>query len=116
MEWNNIRLTQGRLPETSTEVVLSSACLEDGAAVKLGDTLDAAFFTRTITGTQDGETKKTYFPDFGLEIDTGATRDLPLTFPYFPENPSFRIDKVWNGRAGQYTVVGFIETPGFEPG
>ena len=116
LEWNNIRLTQGRLPETSKEVVLSSACLEDGAAVKLGDTLDAAFFTRSITGLDDGETKTTYFPAFGLEIDTGATRDLPLTFPYFPENPSFRIDKVWNGRAGQYTVVGFIETPGFEPG
>lgn len=115
MDWNNIRLTQGRLPENSRELVLSSACLEDGASVQLGDTLDAAFFTRTITGIQDGETAKTFFPAFGLVITPGECKDLSLTFPHYQESDSFRIDKVWTGETARYTVVGFIETPGFEP-
>lgn len=115
MDWNNIRLTQGRLPENSRELVLSGACLEDGSSVQLGDVLDAAFFTRTITGIQDGATTKTFFPAFGMVIAPGECKELSLTFPHYQENDSFRIDKIWTGETARYTVVGFIETPGFEP-
>ena len=94
MSWNNIRLTQGRLPETSGELLLSSACLEDGSGVKLGDSVDAAFFQRSITGLSSGETTQSYFPAFSLVVAAGETKDLPLTFPYFPENDSFRIDRL----------------------
>lgn len=116
MSWNNIRLTQGRLPENSGEIVLSSACQEDGSGVALGDRLDASFFQRSITGIQDGETVETYFPAFSLVVASGETKDLPLTFPYFPENDSFRIDRLWTGQTASYTVVGFMEPPAFEPG
>ena len=115
MSWNNIRLTQGRLPETSGELLLSSACLEDGSGVKLGDSVDAAFFQRSITGLSSGETTQLYFPAFSLVVAAGETKDLPLTFPYFPENDSFRIDRLWTGQTASYTVVGFMEPPAFEP-
>lgn len=115
MDWNNLRLTQGRLPGNSGELVLSEACRADGSSVQLGDRIDAAFFQRSITGIQDGETTKTYFPFFSLEIAPGETKDLSLTFPHFPPNDSFRIDQLWTGQTAGYTVVGFIETPSFEP-
>lgn len=115
LTWNNIRVTEGRMPSHSGELVLSESCRADGSAVQLGDRIDAAFFQRSITGIQDGQTIKTYFPFFSLEIASGETKDLPLSFPHYEETDSFRIDQLWTGRTGSYTVVGFIETPPFEP-
>ncbi len=115
ISWNNIRLTEGRLPENSGEIVLSSACLKDGSGVTLGDSIDARFFQRSITGLPGTDTTKTYFPALSLEIARGKTKDLPLTFPHFPENNDFRIDLLWTGQRGHYTVVGFMEPPSFEP-
>ena len=115
ISWNNIRLTEGRLPENGGEILLSSACLKDGSGVTLGDSIDARFFQRSITGLPGADTTKTYFPALSLEIARGETKDLPLTFPHFPENIDFRIDLLWTGQRGHYTVVGFMEPPSFEP-
>lgn len=115
MTWNNLRIAEGRMPENGGEIVLSQAVREDGSDIQIGDTLDAVFFQRSITGTQTDGTIATYFPTFSLEVHPGETKDLDLTFPYYAPNDSFRIDQLWTGSSGHYTVVGFLEPPSFEP-
>lgn len=114
-DWYHVNLTEGRLPENEKEIILSNACLQDGAKVKLGDQIDAKFFRRTFTGIQEDPDIKTIFPTFDFfEIPFGETVAAPEQFPYYATNASFQENRELTGWSGQYTVVGFMETPIYE--
>lgn len=112
-DWMNIELAEGRLPENSSEIVLSESAVKDGAGVKLGDRISGELFRRSITGI-DEEVKKTVFPFFNLTLKYGETVEVPQNFPYYRENKSFRENKLFTGETGVYEVVGIIKKPGFE--
>ncbi|MCM1497991.1 MAG: ABC transporter permease [Clostridium sp.] len=113
-DWYNIKLIRGRLPENAEEIVISVACLDDGADIQIGDTIEAAYFHRTLTGTQTDGANQTVFPYYNLVIGKGDTTAAPLDFPYYGENESFRENKEMTGKEGHYTVTGIIEVPFFE--
>jgi len=113
-DWYNIKLLSGRLPERADELVLSAACLDDGADIKPGDIVDAAFFERSVTGIQKNGEKRTIFPYYDLEVKKGETVKVPENFPYFGKNESFLENIEMTGKQKSYTVVGFVETPSFE--
>lgn len=114
-DWYHVNLTDGRLPENEKEIILSNACLQDGAEIKPGDQIDAAFFRRTFTGIQEDPDVKSIFPTYNFfEIPQGETVDAPEQFPYYAPNSSFRENREMTGRTGRYTVVGFMETPIYE--
>ncbi|MDO4322320.1 MAG: FtsX-like permease family protein [Lachnospiraceae bacterium] len=112
-DWMNIRVLEGRLPESETELIVSQSALEDGAALAVGDTVEAAFFERSVTGT-DSQMEKTVFPFYELTLAYGETKAVPESFPYFGENESFRENKEYTGQKGTYKVVGIMETPSYE--
>lgn len=111
----NIQPVEGRLPENDREIVISNTAVKDGAALQIGDTVEANYFDRSITGI-DPELSETVFPFYSLSVSYDETLELPVNFPYYPENDSFRIDKNDKGTGGTYTVVGIIESPYFENG
>ena len=112
-ELTNIHVTQGRLPENEKEIIISQTALTDGSSVKIGDVMQAKFFDRSITGI-NAELSESVFPYFGVSVKYGETVDVPLNFPYYPENDDFRQNKEYRGTSGSYTVVGFMEPPAFE--
>ena len=112
-ELTNIHVTQGRLPENEKEIIISKTTLTDGSSVKIGDVMQAKFFDRSITGI-NAELSESVFPYFGVSVKYGETVDVPLNFPYYPENDDFRQNKEYRGTSGSYTVVGFMEPPAFE--
>lgn len=111
----NITLAEGRLPENEHEILISKAAIEDGADIKIGDSISSDLFAMTITGT-DPKLSGTAFPFYGIELHYGETIETPIGFPFYGENASksFRQGKAPNGRHGEYTVVGIMERPYFE--
>ena len=112
-ELANIHVTQGRLPENEKEIIISETALTDGSHIKIGDVMQAKYFDRSITGI-NAELSESVFPYFGVSVKYGETVDVPLNFPYYPENDDFRQNKEYRGTSGTYTVVGFMEPPAFE--
>ena len=47
-ELMNIKVKEGRYPKNSDEVIISEIALNEGADIKLGDTIEADFFDRYI--------------------------------------------------------------------
>ncbi len=113
-DWYNIQTVSGRLPKSPDEIVLSEACLKDGSAVQIGDTIQANFFNRSITGIQKDGTKSTVFPFFQLEIKKGETIVPPQNFFYTSEAMGFQENKEYTDHRQNYTIVGFIQTPNYE--
>lgn len=113
-DWMNIKLTEGKLPQSPDEILLSESVREDGAAVQIGDTIAAEFFDRSITGINEGVT--TTFPFYEITLDYGETLEVPENFPYYGENDSFQENKNYKDIRKEYTVVGFMESPGYETG
>ncbi|MDE5872563.1 MAG: FtsX-like permease family protein [Lachnospiraceae bacterium] len=110
----NIKLVEGRLPENSDEIVLSHACVNDGAKVEIGDKIDAGYFNRTITGKQQDGAEQTVFPFYQFEISNGETVTPPQDFFYLGDNDNFQENKEYTGDSAVYTVVGFMEMPFYE--
>lgn len=114
-DWYRVKLTEGRLPQNPHEIILSSACLTDGSGIQAGDTIEAEFFHRTITGLRKNtkeKTEKIVFPNYNfLEISPGQTVEAPEQFPYFEPNQDFRMNKEMTGKSEVYTVTGFMEIP-----
>ena len=110
----NIKPVEGRLPENSDEIVLSNACVIDGAKVKIGDKIDAGYFNRTITGKQKDGTEQTVFPFYEFEISNGETVTPPQDFFYLGNDDDFLENKEYTGDSAVYTVVGFMEIPVYE--
>lgn len=109
-DWMNIELTRGHLPEEAGELVLSEAALQDGALVEIGDTIEAEYFDRTITGLQN----ETWFPFSHVRVSEGETVPVPENFPYYGENESFRENREFTGETQTFQIVGFIAPPAFE--
>ncbi len=109
----NIHAVEGRLPEKESEIVISTAALEDGAEIKIGDTLSAACFERYLEKDEANGTI-TQFPAFGIVLNPGEKIEVPQNFPYFGSNEDFAEVHESTGFEQTYTVVGFIEPPFFE--
>ncbi len=114
-DWNNIEVLEGRLPESSNEVIVSIDARNDGASIALGDTVTVECFERFIQN--NGDTG-TYFPFLQLDLPKGETTEVPLQFPYFTPDSSFYSKHVEihedNGFSNTYTIVGFMAPPSFE--
>ncbi|MCM1083807.1 MAG: ABC transporter permease [Clostridium sp.] len=110
----NIKLAKGRLPENSDEIVLSYACVSDGAELEIGDKIDAEYFNRTITGKQQDGAEGSIFPFYELEIKNGETVTPPQDFFYLGDDDNFQENKEYLGESVTYTVVGFMEIPFYE--
>ena len=80
----NITLKEGRLPEKKGEIVISQKAIEDGAKVSVGDTFEAEYFERTVTGIQEGVTS--IFPFSSLKLEYGETKKVSQEFPFYEEN------------------------------
>lgn len=113
-DWMNIELKEGRFPKNGSELLLSESVLKDGAEIKIGDTVSAEFFNRSITGIgKKGE--KTVFPFWNIKVEAGKTVEVPQDFPFYgEENPSIRENREYTGKKQTYKIVGIMETPGFE--
>ncbi|MCR5328203.1 MAG: ABC transporter permease [Saccharofermentans sp.] len=120
MDWMNIKVVEGRLPQNGDEIVISESAIEDGSAVKIGDTIDCETFQRYMSCTAEGVSTVFQYPMF--EIPAGETVEVPYNMFYFvpgtEEGDKFyeTHDEIHEptGFAGKYTVVGIIETPVFE--
>ncbi len=113
-DWYNINLIKGRLPEKADEIIVSAACLDDGAKLKIGDVIDAALFERTITGIHKNGMKGSVFPYYQLEIKRGETITPPQNFMYLGNYEDFQENREYTGQEKRYTVVGFMEVPFYE--
>lgn len=111
-DWLNIKLKSGRLPKNADEIVISDAILADGGNIRVGDTIKAEYFIRSITGINKKE--NTEFPFYNIFLEYGKTVDVPQDFPYFDKNDSFKENKKYLGKMQELTVVGVIETPKYE--
>ena len=116
-EWMNIKVVEGRLPENGNEIVISEAAVQDGSTVKIGDKIEASTFTRYIKNNSEYDT----FLSFPLvKIPAGETVELPFNMFYIVPEVDEEFYKeheeihVPTGYTGEYTVVGFIESPVFE--
>lgn len=112
-EWMNISVSSGRLPENDRELVVSQTAVEDGAKLEIGDTVDAEFFRRFLTGIQK-DAEATVFPLFSMELKRGETLEVPWNFPYYGENESFRENHEMTGEKKEYKIVGFMDAPAYE--
>ena len=120
MEYMNISVTEGRLPENGDEIVISRSAIEDGSSIKIGDTVDCATFQRFMSNTAESGSTVIQYPM--LEIPAGETVELPYNMFYFVPGTEFG-DEFYEtheeihemtGFTHTYKVVGIIETPGFE--
>lgn len=111
-DWMNIKLKEGRLPESANEIVVSEGAMKDGAALAIGDTVQTEYFVRSITGIdKNGES---FFPFFDISLAYGQTVAAPQNFPYYGENASFKEVRDYTGKKQELKVVGIMEVPGFE--
>lgn len=113
-DWMNIKLKSGRLPENADEIVISDAILADGGDMKIGDTIKAEYFSRSITGIHKNKKESTVFPLYNIELKYGQTLEVPLNFRYYPENADFKENKNYSGKKQELTIVGIIEIPSYE--
>lgn len=111
-ELHNITVVEGRLPENENEIVLNVEAKEDGADIRVGDTIEAELFERYIA--KDADHELTTMFAGGFEIMPGQRLEAPVGFPYFGENDDFYEDPEFTGVTAIYTVVGFMEKPFYE--
>ena len=112
-DWMNIRLLEGRLPETEGEIVLSSRVRDQGARIAVGDRVKASYIDRSITGINPRKDSIS-FPYYQMSVSYNETIKVPLDFPYYLNDPDIREEAVSTGKTGDYEVVGFVEPPYFE--
>ncbi len=112
LELHNIRVVEGRLPQADSEIVLNVEAIEDGADIKIGDTIHAEMFKRYIGKDADHELTTVFFG--GFTVAPGQYLEAPIGFPFWGENDDFYEKHEFTGMAATYTVVGFIEKPSFE--
>lgn len=111
-DWMNIKLKEGRLPESANEIVISESVMKDGAALAIGDTVQTEYFMRSITGMDKDQ--ESFFPFYDISLAYGQTVAVPQNFPYYEENDSFKEVRDYTGKKQELKVVGIMEVPGFE--
>ena len=120
IDWMNIKVAEGRLPENGNEIVISIDALDEGSSVKIGDTIKASTFRRFWTNHADSGFFVVNVPLFVVEA--GQTCELPYNMGYieFGKDGDDSFDsnmeeiREYTGFEQEYTVVGFIEQPSFE--
>ena len=113
-DWMNIRVEEGRLPENKNEIVINVDAVQDGADIKLGDTITVNCFKRYIVKDKNSE-GTTIFPFYNFEIKPGECLEAPQGFPYYGEKTEdFSEEHEFVEIENSYTVVGFISKPDFE--
>lgn len=112
-DWMNIKLSDGRLPENSREIIVSKSAVEDGSEIAVGDQVEAEIFGRSVTAINP-EVKEILFPFQGITLKYGETREAPEDFPYWEDNEDFRENRTYTGQKETYEVVGIMETPVYE--
>lgn len=111
LDWMNITVTEGRMPENDQEVILSSALKEDGSSVSIGETVSIKGVRRIITNSCD---HKKIFPFQEIVMEPWETMEVPYDFPYYPDNPEITETVEPDGFEKEYTVTGFMEVPMYE--
>lgn len=111
LDWMNITVTEGRMPETDDEILLSEAVTEDGTSVNIGDQIHFSGITRSITNSSEYQK---VFPFQQIMMEPWETREVSSDFPYFPNDPEVTETTEQDGFEKTYTVCGFMETPSFE--
>ena len=122
-DWMNINIFEGRIPENDNEIIISQRAIQDGADIKIGDTIEVDAFDRYIHAFyKDGEEEAIasgkepgmlmFGPNFA--VNHGDTAKAPAHFAYYWENDDFEEIHESTGLKGTYTVVGFMETPSYE--
>ena len=53
LDWMNITVTEGHLPETDDEILISEALMEDGGAVNIGDQIHFSGIRRSVTNSSE---------------------------------------------------------------
>ncbi len=110
---HNIKLVAGRLPENEKEIILNIEAVNDGAVIKIGDTIYCEMMKRYIVK-DESQVGNTIFPHYNFTINAGEKKEAPLGFPFFRETPDFSEITESTGYKDTYTVVGFIEKPKYE--
>ena len=123
-DWMNINVIEGRVPEKENEILISERAIEDGADIKVGDTVDVDAFDRYVHAYyKEGEEEKIAagkapgvitFGNNVFSVEHGATVKAPAHFAYWPENDDFEEIHEPTGIKGTYTIVGIMETPSYE--
>ena len=120
----NINVIEGRVPEKENEILISERAIEDGADIKVGDTVDVDAFDRYVHAFyKEGEEEKIAagkapgvitFGNNVFSVEHGTTVKAPAHFAYWPENDDFEEIHEPTGIKGTYTIVGIMETPSYE--
>ena len=122
-DWMNINVIEGRAPENEHELLLSKRAIDDGADIKVGDTIDVDAFDRYVHAFyMEGEEEKIaqgkkpgeIMFGFSFCVEHGTTAKAPAHFAYWPENDEFEEIHESTGLKGVYTIVGIMETPSYE--
>ena len=116
MEWMNIELVDGRLPENANEIVISESAIQEGSDIKIGDKINCETFTRYWIYERDSGCTVIPFPF--LELPAGEKVELPYNMFYFVPGDEFydTHEEIHEptGFSQEMTVVGIIKTPVFE--
>ncbi|MCR4586321.1 MAG: FtsX-like permease family protein [Lachnospiraceae bacterium] len=122
--WMNIRLVEGRYPQNDRELIISRRALDEGSAVRVGDTIEVDAFTRYIHAYLSDEEKRLIEEEGkepggvifgpGFMVTHGDTVKAPDHFPCYEENDVFEEIHKPAGLKGTYTVVGIMESPDYE--
>ena len=123
-DWMNTNVIEGRVPEKENEILISERAIEDGADIKVGDTVDVDAFDRYVHAFyKEGEEEKIAagkapgvitFGNNVFSVEHGTTVKAPAHFAYWPENDDFEEIHEPTGIKGTYTIVGIMETPSYE--
>ena len=111
LNWMNIRITEGKLPESDDEILLSEAVIIDGASVRIGDRIHFSGIQRSVTNNSDYEK---VFPYQQVSMEPWEIMEVDAEFPYFPNEPEILETTEPDGFEKDYTVSGFVERPSFE--
>lgn len=109
-----ITLMEGRLPQSSGEIVVSRAAADDGNPIKVGDSVSAEFFVRTLEKShKDGSTIGFFVS--GDTLEDGDVIEVGQDYSRFTEKDADFIEsRRYTGERRELTVVGIIEPPYFE--
>lgn len=121
-ELMNIKVKEGRYPKNADEVIISEAALNDGADLKLGDTIETDFFERYIHAftieemnalIAEGKEAGNVFLPLGFDLKPGDTLKVPDHFPYNENNALIEMIHKPTGVSKTLTIVGIMEEPYF---
>lgn len=119
----DIKLVEGRFPETEDEIIISQLALQDGATLKIGDTLTIDAFRRYLHAFSNADTEGSESEEAddgfimfgsGFIVAHGDTVEVPSHFPYYPSNADFEMVHDKTGYQKTVTVVGIMESPYYE--